>query len=301
MKLITPIEMTNDQLVSSSLSEDDHDEWAVGTTYDAEDRVIVTGTTDKVYESVQGSNTGNNPVTDDGTWWVEISATNRWKAFDKKVLDQATGDAPLSYVIQPNTLVQGIAILNPRASILNIKIDDLSDTEVYNKTFDLAGADEIVDWLSFFTVDLDYKDSLVVDGVPAFPEYKITLTFGQFGENASVGEIALGRITDLGRLISGSSSGIQDFSEKTRDDFGNATITERASIDEITYLFEIPAKSQPKVKRALTRLRATPVVYFGGYGQNALGTTVYGFFRDFDIPIVGAWDATVRLEVEGLT
>jgi hypothetical protein len=55
---------------------------AGGTTYADGDRVIVTTGYHKIYESQQAANTGNDPTTDDGTWWLEVSSTNRWKMFD---------------------------------------------------------------------------------------------------------------------------------------------------------------------------------------------------------------------------
>jgi hypothetical protein len=55
---------------------------AGGTTYADGDRVIVTTPNiHKIYESQQAANTGNDPTTDDGTWWLEVSSTNRWKLF----------------------------------------------------------------------------------------------------------------------------------------------------------------------------------------------------------------------------
>lgn len=62
--------------------------YAAGTTYAINELVKVSGV---VYRSVQGSNTGNNPATDDGTWWelpMNDWLTNKINASISKVLNK---------------------------------------------------------------------------------------------------------------------------------------------------------------------------------------------------------------------
>lgn len=48
--------------------------WNSSTTYDA--GALVAGTNARTYRSVQAGNTGNDPTTDDGTWWVLTGGGN---------------------------------------------------------------------------------------------------------------------------------------------------------------------------------------------------------------------------------
>lgn len=83
MNIIEPVRITPAMLISSNVPEDDHPDWDAGTTYGNGDRVI---RSHRIFESVQGGNTGHNPAADDvGEWWVEVSATNRWRAFDLEI------------------------------------------------------------------------------------------------------------------------------------------------------------------------------------------------------------------------
>lgn len=50
--------------------------WASGTSY--KKNVVVTGSDNNIYESVAGSNVGNNPITDDGSHWVLTGQTIVW-------------------------------------------------------------------------------------------------------------------------------------------------------------------------------------------------------------------------------
>ena len=71
MKLIRPETVTDTIFQSSDVPEADYSAWLVGTTYADGDRVIVTTPNiHKIYESQQAANTGNDPTTDDGTWWL---------------------------------------------------------------------------------------------------------------------------------------------------------------------------------------------------------------------------------------
>jgi hypothetical protein len=91
MDFIKPTTITDALFVSSTLPETDHAEWASGDTYSIGNQVIVT-TPDihEVYESLTDNNTDNYPPSDT-TNWLKVSATNRWKVFDKTLGSQTEG------------------------------------------------------------------------------------------------------------------------------------------------------------------------------------------------------------------
>lgn len=53
-----------------------------------------------IYESQVGSNTGNFPPDDDGTNWVKVSASNRWKMFDDYMSSQTENIDKISVKIK---------------------------------------------------------------------------------------------------------------------------------------------------------------------------------------------------------
>ncbi|EBA11797.1 hypothetical protein [Roseobacter sp. CCS2] len=83
MQVIRPIPITDQTLVASSIPEQDAPEYSSGTTYAVDDVVQVTSV-QSLYQSVSAANNDNNPVADDGTNWVRISSTNRWRALTSK-------------------------------------------------------------------------------------------------------------------------------------------------------------------------------------------------------------------------
>ena len=304
MKLIAPITVTDSILTASNVAENDYAEWAVGTTYADAARVIVIGTTHKVYESVQSGNVGNDPTTDDGTWWIEVSATNRWKAFDQKLEDVVSRSGTITYSFVPTSIVTGIAFLNVNAPSVQVEVfDSVSPNDkIYDQTISLVDDTVIVDWFTFFTSDLTIFDTeALFIGIPGYANNEIDVTIGDGTGTPTVGQIVLGKVETLGFTTEGTSIGIEDFSTKDRDTFGNAIINERAFADETNFNFSLNTSDARRVKRILSNLRATPAVYFADEDLIRYGTTVYGFFQDFSIPLSTGSLSFANLEIEGLT
>lgn len=104
MIVIPPLTITDSNLTDLNLAEPAAGEppaWLVGTTYAADDTVYV-ASTHRIYTSVQGSNLGNDPTTDDGTWWIETAPTNAWAMFDNTVSTQSSGEIAGNLVTAPD-------------------------------------------------------------------------------------------------------------------------------------------------------------------------------------------------------
>ena len=95
------------------------------------------------------------------------------------------------------------------------------------------------------------------------------------------------------------SVGIQDYSVKSRDSFGNYSITERAFNRRCTMQVLVDnAKVDPLVN-ILASYRALPTVYVG---SNSFGSSMlFGFYKDFGIAIAYPTSSLCNIELEGLT
>lgn len=299
MRVIAPIEITDAVLSASNIPEDDHPEWVSSTNYDEGERVIVVST-HTIYESVQDGNLDNDPTTDSGVWWIEISATNRWKAFDQKISEQAERAENITYTISLTSTVTGISFFGLDASSVRVRIMD-GATEVYDETKGLVDTTEIVSWFTYFTWDPVFDSEAIFPDVPGYSGNDIEITVDAGTGTALVGQIVPGRLYFLGETLEGTEIGIEDFSIKERDDFGNAEIVERAFVDNVSFRFAMTAGDARRVKRVLSNLRATPAVYFAGADIPQYGATTYGFFQDFRIPLNHGGVSVVELEIEGLT
>jgi hypothetical protein len=142
MKLIAKTTITDAMLISTDVTEADYSEYDVSTTYGDGDTVIETASgVHRIYESLQAANTGNAlpvlPATATA-WWLEISATNRWKVFDGIIGTQTGKATSMQYLLSPGAF-DSIALLNLSAT----------DAEIYVYETSGAGANHITngtDW-----------------------------------------------------------------------------------------------------------------------------------------------------------
>jgi hypothetical protein len=152
--------VTDDNLISSNVPETDHAAWNSGTTYGLGDRVIVVAT-HYVYESVQASNTNNDPVVDSALetplWWVRVGATNRWKPFDRVIQDQCSQADIISNTIFVASNLDTVALFNLEAESVRVAITP--DAEARRNLF-LATAE--IDNATYWGDTASFK-SLVAD------------------------------------------------------------------------------------------------------------------------------------------
>lgn len=300
MKLIEPMPVTDAALRASNIVEDDHPVWDVGGNYDQGDLVMLGAPHHQIFESAQSGNQGQNPSSSDGTWWLDVSKTNRWKAFDLKIADAATRVGTITYSIVPTQLVTGIAFFGLNAGSVRVRVLDDTGVEIFDRSVDLVDETDVIDWFSFAFGGIVYDTEALITGLPGYTGFQIEISINAASGAAKVGQIVLGVVHELGVSMGGTSIGIQDFSSKTRDDFGNATIIERAFVDETRFQFALNTQDARRVKRILSRVRARPAVYFLDDDTVEFGATVFGFFQDFDIPLQTGSTSYATLEIEGL-
>jgi hypothetical protein len=416
MDIIKPVTVSNSVLTSSNVTEDDYSEWSSSTTYADGANVIVVGTTHKVYESLVNSNLNNDPTTDDGTNWLELGATNRWKAFDQKIADQVSNTDTIEYQFNdPNSNITSLSMFGLSGTSCNVTVtdgdlvnttytvtvasgtqydgvttgnvfvfgsdsrptvtfrrgntyifnqadssnvghqiairetdgtawtsgvtttgtlgtdsvttfvvpndapDDLQyycvahgismgnditiegDGEVFNQDFSLLDNSDIVDFFTYFFAEQGTKTEALFTGIPPYLDSSVEVTItADSGEDAKVGQIVFGFLSNFGLTTYGTSVGIEDYSRKETDAFGNFVITERAFAKLVDYDVRLETGKARTVQNTLANFRATPIVYIGSEDE-AFATIVYGFYRRFDITLEGPAYSFAALEVEGLT
>lgn len=301
MKIIRPMTINDAALVSSNVTEADYAAWSSGTTYASGTRVIVT-TPDvhKIYESVQGSNTNHDPITDTtATWWLEISATNRWKMFDGSVGSQTTNATSIAVVVTADGRADSVALLNVSAATVRVTMTDAVEGVVYDQTEDMVSDSGITDWYAYFFEPIERKSDIVFGGMPPYSDAQISITLTDTGATAACGECIIGLSKEIGTTDYGAQVGIQDFSIKAADEFGTYTITERSYANRGTFTVWVDAGYVDALKKLLAAYRATPVVYIGS--DDYAATIIYGFFKDFSIDIAYSQKSICSIELEGLS
>ena len=302
MDIIKPIIVTDSVLTSTNVPENDYAVWASGTTYSINQKVISV-TTHRIYSSVINSNTNNDPTTDDGTNWLNIGATNRWRAFDQYISDPVTNVTSIEYTLTPPTgsTPSAVSLFNLKGISATVTVTDSVDGVVYDQTISLTDNRNIIDWYSYFFAEQVQREEALFIDIPPYIGAVVGVTVTQeTGLTAELGQLVFGFLTDLGATVYGTSIGIEDYSIKSRDAFGNAIIVERNFSQTVDFDVRLETQTARKVQKTLAALRATPVVYLGSTDVS-YGTLVYGFYRRFDITLETPSYAFASIEVEGLT
>lgn len=300
MRIIRPITVTDAVLAGCSIAETDHAAWSSGATYASGDRVILTST-HKIYESVQAGNTNQNPATDDGTWWVEISATKRWKLFDGRVGDPAQASNLISVTLEPGAVANAVAGFGMGAAAVSVVITDPVEGEVYNETLALTDNSAVTDYYAYFFEPIIRSSEFALWDLPPYPDATMVITATATGATVSIGELVLGARRDLGAAKYGTSVSILDYSRKDVDDFGVAYLLQRAFSYRVEFDVYMPVTAVRAVRNILSTLRATPLVWSGNPTGEDYGTLIYGFYRDFQIILSTPSISEATIQVEGIT
>lgn len=298
-------------LTASNVPEDDHPEYSAGTTYADGDKVIVLDdNVHRIYESLQGANTGNYPPDEDDTeppvWWLNLGAVNRWKMFDGGTSTQTQRAGNIEVELTPGVVVDALALFSLSATQLSIVVDDPTDGQVYNATFDLTDNGAVTDWYAYFFEPIVRRSDYSVTDLPPYGTTTITVTLTGSG-TVQCGLLVLGKRQQLGATVWGSSVGIVDYSRKETDAFGNFMITERRFAKLVDFDVQIDTRAVSAVQRSLAAYRATPIVYQGADPQKMAAAgreheelIVYGYYRDFSIVLATFPISNCTIQVEGL-
>lgn len=298
-EIITPAAIT-DANITTNVVEDDYDEWDVGDTYAAKDRVRVVDTdVHLVFESGADSNSGNDPLTDDGTNWIRVGATNAWRMFDGVVQAQTTNPDSIEIVHVAEAIVDGLAAFTLDAASAHVTVTAAA-VVVYDETFDLISDDGIDDYDAYFFAEVVRRSKLSITDLP--PYYGATIAvdlLSASGEDVGCGELVFGKVSSLGDTAWGPQLGMVDYSERTTNAFGDISITARAYSPTVEFLILVRPTRVDWLFETLTALRATALVWLGNPTYRS--TIAYGYFESFNIDIAGPTQSRGTLSIKGLT
>jgi len=296
LTIIKPLVVAPAMLISTDVPEADYAAYSAATTYASGARVI---DNHLIYQSLQASNTAHTPATSP-TWWVQVSATNRWKLFDLVNSSQTAQSTTMSYTVRPGTVVTAVAVVNMQ-SVFSIRVRMVSDAygTVYDKTIERSRTPPGSGWWSwFFGRRTEALASYYAD-LPSFADAQIIVDFTGLTDMA-IGTLILGTVTTWGLGVqAGVSLGIRDYSRKETNEWGDIVLTRRAYADKATFSLAITRAEVDPLKAYLAALRATPCLWIGSDAYTS--TIVYGYYQEFEILIAYTYTADCNLTLEGLT
>lgn len=298
--VVRPIPVTPAMLIATDVAETDYAEWAVGKTYSVGERCI-SNVKHKVYQSKVDGNVGNDPDTDAaGLNWITVGATNRWKPFDASVSTQVRQADSFSYQIRPGMAITSLAVLNiTGATQLRGRLIDSTAGTVYDRTIDLRRVPLSSGWWQWYFGERSAPTQALLNDLPSYPTADLHLDVVGTADLA-VGVILPGQARQFGLGVQyGARLGIQDYSRKEPNEFGDVYLVERAFANRASFTLTLLKEEVDRFHRFLSDVRATACLWIGSdYYESA---TVYGFYKSFDI-VISYYDySDCELELEGLT
>lgn len=299
MKIIRPHAITDAILTASNVAETDYTAYNPATTYASGDRVrVVAADVHEVYESLQNANTGNTPSTSP-TWWVKVGATNRWKMFDLYVNTQTENADSIAITLACVGRVDAVALINVSAATARFRMTDAVDGVVYDQTYDLTSDSGITDHYAYCFEPIVRKTSLGEFELPPYSDTTLEITLTATGETVKCGACVVGQQRIIGNTRFGYSLGIQDYSIKSRDTWGNTTLVQRAYNDTGRFNVQLDNGMVDEVHNLLAQYRATPIVYSGSELHGA--ALLLGFYKDFSVVVDFGTHSSCNIDIEALT
>lgn len=169
----------------------------------------------------------------------------------------------------------------------------------YEVAYQLTSDSGVSAWYGYYFEPITRRGDYVEVDMPPYNNAQIEVILSAPGETVLCGACVIGKRRDIGKTNLGATIGITDYSVKTRDEFGDFRITERAYSKRGDFQVWVDNGYTGELQRLLAQYRATPLVYIGG---QSLGATIsYGFYRDFTINIAYSTQSTCNISIEALT
>ena len=274
--------------------------WTAGT-YSLGTRRYVNTTLD-LYEVVVASTTDSPSVgyAKAVRTWERVGKINSYACFDGIVGHPTVGSNLDMYIYPNGDISNGLAFFNVAASTIRVTVMDatggtITDRVIYDKTISLVDNSDISSWYDWTFAPIISRTDLALIDLPLYSSVRIRIQIpGPF----SIGEMVVGRVIELGAVSFGTQVGVLDFSRKERDTFGNAILVQRAFANLATYAVRLMTSRVGYVRRVLSNVRATPIVFIGSISRPE--TIIYGYYRDLTITLAGPSSSDCSIEVEGL-
>lgn len=297
---VPPLTIIDARLVSTNVPETDYGVYNPATTYALGARVILTTGVHLVYESVQASNLGKDPaLATSATWWKKVGATNAWRCLDTKVSTQTVQAGGMSYRFTPGKVVSVVYLGNVQADSVRVRMIDPVAGTVYDKTTSLLGSVRRARPYDWYFSRRVRKTRFLALNLPAYYGADILVDVVAAGD-AAVGVLMLGYPQALGRDVKlGVRVGIDDYSRKIRNDYGDDELVQLAFADRAEFDLVVDNSEIDSLKDQLTDLRATPCLWIGSSLYAC--TIVFGWYSNFEILIPYNVVSDCNLSLKGLT
>ena len=269
--------------------------WAAGTNYAANARVTLLAT-NSIYQRVIAGTTAPAPNTDTANW-IYVGATNRWRMFDESSDSKTVANDQIVTVITPPpaTYVDTLVVFGCDADSVDVAVGGTSYVAAQGFAKRL-----VRNWTEYFFARVENaRKDFVFTGLPLIFGLPITLTINRPNQIASCSNVVIGKASIIGTTHYGAVVGINDYSIKNTDGFGNTSLIVRPYSKRMSLPVTVLKENVDSVQRFLADYRAKPLVFVGADNDYS-ALLVYGFYKSFEVVIAYFTHSKLSIDVEGL-
>lgn len=289
--------MTSASLLSTN-AVNAYADWSAVTTYNTGQRVTYGN---YYWESLVDGNIGHNPESTT-LKWVLVSSSNKWAMFDTRVASETSYNGNLTVSIQPNQRFSSFALFNVTAKSVTVQVlDKPGGVVVYTSTKSMSNS-QVSNWYNYFFEEFDLGGEVFFTKIPPYKQAVINITFNQSGTSPTkIGAFVVGQLFDIGLTRTGGNYGIRDYSIKDTDEFGVTTFVERNYSKRMSLVLFVENGQLNFLNKLLVQLRAQPTAWYGSDDSRFQGTTIFGYYKDWNVEIEYPNHSLISIEIEGLT
>lgn len=297
LKIVSPVQLTEAMIVSTSVPENEFVEWKATTNYAVGTRVILLSTHSVYQRLIAG--TSSTPPNLDTVNWVYVSPTNRYKLADQSGGSKTTASTTISYVIQPGRAFDTVAALGVTGSAIRLRVFVPDVGTIYDETRALQGGIPSADWYTYFYAIGSEFDQLVAQGVRKYFNAQIMLDVEPVGGVAAIATLVFGSARQFGEGIEyGAEFGIQDYSQKLTDQFGTTQLVQRSFARRARVQMMVPMSEADSLFQLMVDRRAKATLWITT--SEVESGVIYGFYRDFSQVVSYPTYTVYEIELEGL-
>ncbi len=303
MKFVVPHEIAPAHIAESNIPVNDYAEYDPEVTYANLAWVrITTGGLNRIYQSVNDGNIGNNPLLEDmdpevvPKHWAYAGSTNNWALFDPRS-GASQAENGIDITLQNLGRVQAIALLGITATDIEITVLDSEGNAIYHHAQDLLDSTMVGGYWDWFYLPRRQMNDIVLDDLPIYLTATIRIVIKNAGSMASIRNLVLGRVQEIGGTRYGAEVSILSYGIKKRDVFGNLYLKKRATSRRNALDVWVDAIFVDELTKLLEEYDAVPLVWIGAPGYQSL--IIYGIYIKARTVISLPRYSVLTIDIEG--
>lgn len=278
----------------------EHDLWEKDLAVVAEQKYIYDNA---VWEVLTPHTTDTAPIKEDSRW-LRTGPTNQYAMFDKEVNTRTISTSGTIQLSIQAGRVDSLALLGLKATHVAVELVIEGQTE-FQASANLVTRKSTGTWLGFFTEPFYQQEFYIVQGMvdtalidlPRYLNATLNITITNTGGAAECGMCRAGLLLEIGDTDNDAETGIEDYSLREINTFGQLSQQERAFAKEISTEVFIDTDRIDFIYGWLTKLKDEPLVWIGIKHHSAYIVYGYGKWR---ITRKGAILSKMSIDVEGL-